>query len=143
MCIRDSHGYSFQTVDLGDNVIFDTVGILFGLGEMNDYDETITGVKIEVSNYVDGPWELVYGPLDDERDPVGIAAMRYYTFPNGSVNKRFIKFSLNEPTYHDFGKFSVFNFTSGSNGEQGDVLNKIKLKNASNFKIGDVIVSKT
>ncbi len=133
-------GYSFQTVDLGDNVIFDTVGILFGVGEMNDYDETITGVKIEVSNYVDGPWELVYGPQDDERDPTGIGAMRYYTFPSGSVNKRFIKFSLNESTYHDFGKFSVFNFTSGSNGEQGDVLNKIKLKNANNFKIGDAIV---
>ena len=134
-------GYSFQTVDLGDNVVFDTVGAFFNQGEENDYSETITGVKIEVSDdVVNGGWELVYGPQDDERDPTGIGAMRYYTFPSGSVNKRFIKFSLYESGYNDFGKFSVFNFTSGSNGEQGDVLNKIKLKNANNFKVGDAIV---
>ena len=135
-------GYSFQTVDLGDNVIFDTVGVFFDLGEENTYNSTITGIKIEVSDDVtnDGGWELVYGLQDDERNPTGIGAMRYYTFPSGSVNKRFIKFSLNEPTYHDFGKFSVFNFSSGSNGAQGDVLNKIKLKNANNFKVGDTIL---
>ena len=128
-------GRSFTVVDLGESIEFDAIGIIPDTGEENTVTNTMTDVKIEVSDDpFENNWTVVRASEDDTRLSTGHAGIRYYSFASGSVTKRFIKYSNTETTYSDIGFFGVYK------GQTGSTALKLKLKNADNFKVGDWIM---
>jgi len=146
------HGNNAHVVmDLGENVTFDTIGVMFGgqgEGTLNNY---MKQVKIEVNTvpHTD-TYTLVRAAEDDLRLSTTKPAMRHYTFASGSVTARFIKLTTNAgsggTTFSDINRFFVHNMKAGqpggyaTTGSAGIPLEcQLKLKNVNNFKVGDKV----
>ena len=153
------------TFDLGTTVNFDTVGIgvatgggyaSFEGGYTGDYvgwSTYMPSMSFQVSDTPDS-WETVYAYQSDRRISAGSGAIRYYTFPSGSVNKRFIRYRNMGGRQRNNGvdtfnlaasglsHFGVYNFATASNGIYGstNTTNQIKLYSAKNFKVGDSVM---
>jgi hypothetical protein len=137
----------FITYDLGESINFDTVGVGFVKdGQMSELDvnNQINNVQIDVSDDLVS-WTTVRASATDTRLATGGNAIRFYTFPSGSVTKRFVKFysagGSAAIAYNNQGFFGVYNFATGSGGAYpSNTTNQIKLRSAKNFEIGDQIM---
>lgn len=138
----------FITYDLGQAVNFDTVGVgvhnltTSAYGE-SDTNNRLLGVQIDVADNPNN-WTTVWSKADDNRLSTGGNAVRFYSFPSGSVTKRFIRFYSDGGSaninYNNQTFFGVYNFATGSGGAYpGNTTNQIKLRSAQNFAVGDQI----
>lgn len=136
----------FITYDLGTSVNFDTVGIGHtGTNIETSVNNIISGSRIDVADNPDN-WTTVWAKQHDLRRSTGGNAIRFYTFPSGSVNKRFIRVYSDGGTANAdsnrHGFFGVYSFATASYGAYGasDTTNQIKLRSAKNFAVGDTIM---
>jgi len=140
----------YATYDLGTGSQFDTVGVGFSnasVGYESVVNQVISGSRIDVADDPDN-WTTVWSRQNDTRLSTGANAIRFYTFPSGSVNKRFIRFYSNglsgsaNADINKHGFFGVYSFATASNGAYGatNTTNQIKLRSAQNFAVGDKIM---
>jgi hypothetical protein len=136
----------FITYDLGTNVNFDSVGIGHtGTSIEAAVNNIISGSRIDVADNPDN-WTTVWAKQHDLRRSTGGNAIRFYTFPSGSVNKRFIRVYSDGGTANAdsnrHGFFGVYSFATASYGVYGasNTTNQIKLRSAKNFAVGDTIM---
>ena len=137
----------FITYDLGQAVNFDTVGVGIIKADSsyaeNDTNNRLLGVRIDVADNPDS-WTTVWAKADDNRLATNGNAVRFYTFPSGSVTKRFVRFYSDGGSastgYNNQSFFGIYNFATGSAGlYPGNTTNQIKLRSAQNFDVGDQI----
>jgi hypothetical protein len=139
----------FITYDLNQAVSFDTIGVGFhrdtNLTE-SDTNNTMVGIRVDVG---DDPYTFttVYARANDTRLASYGNAYRTYTFPSGSVTKRFIRLyaeggtsAVNPTLYNSINFFGVYNYATGSYGAYPtNTTNQIKLRSVKNFAVGDQI----
>jgi len=147
-------GLNYLTIDMGTPVTFDTIGISPAVGGgytgiESGYPSNAIGwanimrnIKFEVSDTPDS-WQEVYATQDDLRISAGSGAIRYYTFPSGSVTKRFIRYhnaaGNRSSEYTGLSLFGVYNFQSAS-GYTPSTQNQVKLRSVKNIRVGDSIM---
>lgn len=139
----------FVTFDLNQAISFDTIGV--GFHRDTNYSEadtnnTMVGIRVDVG---DDPYTFttVYARANDTRLATYGNAYRTYTFPSGSVTKRFVRLyaeggtSATSPTLYNYMNFfGVYNYASGSYGAYPtNTTRQIKLKSVKNFAVGDQI----
>ncbi len=147
--------------DLGQQVEFDTIGIQVPTNTSYETEyninNKINGVRFRVCDDigVESPaWETVLAEFDDQRLASFRANTRFYTFPSGSVNKRFIEFynaGNTKVSTRSPGFFGVYNFSGSAfnpppYNECTDIyggptasLCQVELASTSNYSIGDRI----
>jgi hypothetical protein len=139
----------FITYDLNEPISFDTIGVGFHRDTNyteSDTNNTMVGIRIDVG---DDPntFTTVYARANDTRVATNGNAYRTYTFPSGSVTKRFIRLyseggtSATSPTLYNYiNFFGVYNYATASYGAYPtDTTRQIKLKSAKSFGVGDQI----
>ncbi len=140
----------YMTVDLNTPVTFDTIGACFYDNVAYNQPDNVNGyreeVKIEVSDNGtnEGSWEEVKAEADDIRVDSYKPGIRFYTFPSGSVTKRWVRLYCGggaggAATYNYMSFFGAYNLTSGSGDYPLPVTNQIKLKDTRNLDVGDKI----
>ena len=144
---NDSH----MVVDLGEEVTFDTIGVMFGATGEHDLNNYMKQVKIETNTEPNtSTYTTVRAAQDDLRLCTPKEAMRYYTFTSGSVTARFVKLTTNggskSSAYADINSFRVFNLKAGQTGGYATTgsagfpeTTQIKMKNVNNLKVNDKI----
>lgn len=147
--------------DLGQQVEFDTIGIQVPTNASYETEYTINnqinGVRFRVCDDigVESPaWETVLAEFNDQRLNSFRPNTRFYTFPSGSVNKRFIEFynaGNTKASTRSPGFFGVYNFSGSAlnppaYNECTDIyggptasLCQVELASTSNYSIGDRI----
>lgn len=126
-------GNNFFVYDLVSEVEFDSLSFRYYLDYNYDYNQ-MNDVQIEVSNDIEN-WTTVYGPTSDSRYTTRLGQYRFYDFPEGSVNARFIRLTLNgstQSTSNALSDLGIHHFN-----ERG---NSIELYDASMFSVGDQVV---
>ena len=159
--------------DLRTQVTFDTIGMVFhrGYGSIaHEYqaDNQMNNVEFQVCDDVgvaNPAWETVRVKSNDIRRSSGQGNIRFYTFPSGSVTKRYVKYHSRGGTkngnYYHHSVFGLYNFSGScaasntldadsvaggfaeqiggfSAGPTGSMW-QVELANVKNFKIGDHI----
>ena len=154
--------YDFRT-----QVDFDTIGMVFAeddYSKENDVNNQMNDITFQVCNDVgvaSPAWETVVATYDDERYARSRGDIRFYTFPSGSVNSRYVKYHSRGGTknaaYAQHSFFGVYDF-SGSCASSGTLpaasiaggfadeygsptgsMLQVELANTKNFNIGDRI----
>ena len=151
--------------DLREQTQFDTVGMVFfdtaTIGYENDVNNKMNNIRFEVTDDVgvDSPsWTTVVATYDDTRLNTGDGGIRFYTFPSGSVTKRFIKYhsrgGTSNAAYAQHSFFGLYNmsascadtltpapnedYTDSYGGPSGSLC-QVELGDAKNFKVGDLV----
>jgi len=151
--------------DLREQTQFDTVGMVFmdltTYGYENDINNKMNNIRFEVTDDVgvDSPsWTTVVATYDDTRLNTGAGDIRFYTFPSGSVTKRFIKYhsrgGTSNAAYAQHSFFGLYNmsascadtltpapnedYTDSYGGPSGSLC-QVELGDAKNFKVGDLV----
>ncbi len=153
--------------DLREQTQFDTVGMVFidttTYGYENDINNKMNNIRFEVTDDVgvDSPtWETVIATYDDTRINTAAGDIRFYTFPSGSVTKRFIKYhsrgGTSNAAYSQHSFFGLYNMSAScassntltpapledytdSYGGPSASLCQVELGDAKNFKVGDLV----
>jgi len=153
--------------DLNTQVTFDTIGMIFvkdALGFENVTNNQMNNVEFQVCDDVgvESPaWEIVRAKANDTRYSNQAGCIRFYTFPSGSVNKRYIKYhsrgGTNNALFANHSFFGIYNF-SGSCADSNTLdassvaggfadaygsptasMCQIELASTKNWKVGDMI----
>lgn len=159
--------------DLRTQVTFDTIGMVFHQGSRSvtheyDVDNQMNNVEFQVCDDVgvaNPAWETVRVKSNDIRRSSGQGNIRFYTFPSGSVTKRYVKYHSRGGTkngnYYHHSVFGLYNFSGScaasntldassvaggfaeqiggfSAGPTGSMW-QVELANVKNFKVGDSI----
>ena len=139
-----------MTVDFNTPITFDTIGACFfdnasimSPDNINGYREEVE-IKVSDNGTNEGSWETVKAEADDTRVDSQKPGIRFYTFPSGSVTKRWVRLycgggagGAGTQNYMSF--FGAYNLTSGSGDYPLPVTNQIKLKDTRNLSVGDKI----
>ena len=148
--------YDFRT-----QVEFDTIGMVFSkdtYGFERDTNNQMNDITFQVCDDIgvaNPDWQTVVGLFDDTRRSTYRGAIRYYTFPSGSVNKRYVKYKSRGGTsnalYYRHAFFGAYNFSGSLDnappsascvdayGGPTSSLCQVELANVKNFAVGDQI----
>jgi len=141
----------YMTVDLGAPVTFDTIGVCHYDSQTYRQPDNVNGyikdVKIEVSDNGtnEGSWELVKAQADDIRVDSLKPGIRFFSFPSGSVTKRWVRYYSGggaggaATSYNYMNFFGAYMLHSGSGDYPLPVTNQIKLKDTRNLNVGDKV----
>ena len=140
----------YMTVDFNTPITFDTLAACFFDNATYGQPDNVNGYREEVEIKVsdngtnEGSWETVKVEANDTRVDSYKPGIRFYTFPSGSVTKRWVRFycgggagGAGTANYMSF--FGAYNLTSGSGDYPLPVTNQIKLKDTRNLNVGDKI----
>lgn len=153
--------------DLGTQVTFDTIGMIFckdTYGFENATNNQMNNVEFQVCDDVgvaSPAWEIVRAKANDIRYSNYRGGIRFYTFPSGSVNKRYVKYhsrgGTNSTAFAMHSHFGIYNFSgscAASNtldassvaggfadqfGSPTASMCQIELASTKNWKTGDMI----